>query len=114
MPVKQPVTDAPLKPQFFLVLLSLAEGPSHGYRIKKAVEERGVRLDPGSLYRVIARLLEEELIAEHPHPDDEDPRRRTYTLTERGRATLVGEANRMAGLVDAVRGAKALRRPRHA
>lgn len=114
MPARRPVADPPLKPQFFLVLLSLADGPSHGYRIKKAVEDRGVQLDPGSLYRVIARLLDEDLIVEQPGDEDDDPRRRLYTLTASGRATLIAEADRMAGLVDAVRSARALRRPRHA
>ena len=115
MPAKRPITDAPLKPQFFLVLLALADGPSHGYRIKQIVEERGgLRLDPGSLYRLIARLLDEDLIGEHGGHAGDDPRRRTYDLTERGRVTLLAETARMADLVDAVREKKTLRRPRFA
>ena len=116
MPAKRPIADAPLKPQFFLVLLALADGPSHGYRIKQIVEARGgLRLDPGSLYRLIARLLEEDLINEHAHAHGgDDPRRRTYDLTERGRLTLLAETARMADLVDAVREKKTLRRPRFA
>jgi len=115
MPAKLPVADSPLKPHVFLILLALADGPAHGYRIKQTVEERGgVRLDPGSLYRLIARLLDEELIAGHSPDPDADPRRRPYALTGRGRATLLAETDRLADLVGAVRRSKLLRRPRHA
>jgi DNA-binding PadR family transcriptional regulator len=115
MPAKRPIADAPLKPHFFLVLLALADGPSHGYRIKQIVEARGgLRLDPGSLYRLIARLLEEGLIGEHAGHAADDPRRRTYELTDRGRGTLLAETARMADLVAAVREKKTLRRPRFA
>ena len=47
------------------VLLALGEGPSHGYAIGKAIEERsGGRLDPttGALYQVLRRLTEQGFI----------------------------------------------------
>ena len=48
----------PLAPRDLLILVVLAEGPSHGYGLIKAVEERseaGVLLDPANLYRVLRR-----------------------------------------------------------
>ena len=105
-PRSQPADASPLKPHCFLVLLSIAEQPSHGYAIKQDVERRGgVRLDPGSLYRLIARMLDDGLIQEVDDPSGaaHDPRRRYYAVTPQGRRALVAEADRMAGLVDHVR-----------
>jgi DNA-binding PadR family transcriptional regulator len=96
----------PLKPQHLLVLLALARGPVHGYEIKKELERTGgLRLDPGSLYRLIARLVTEGLIVNAAHADSEsaDPRRRHYELTRRGRETLRAETERLAQFVNAVR-----------
>jgi len=100
-------TAAPLKPHIFLILMSLVEGQAHGYEIRKDVERRSegsVRLDPGTLYRHIGRLLDEALIEESDQrPDDDDARRRYYALTDEGIAAVEAEAERMASLVDAVR-----------
>ena len=85
----------------FHVLLSLAGGALHGYAIAERVAaESGGTLRPraGSLYRVIARLISEGLVAESegeadvPHPG---LARRYYTLTAAGRRTLGEEAGRM-------------------
>ncbi len=103
-PRKQTLRDAPLKPQYFLVLLAVAEQPAHGYAIKQEVERRsGARIDPGSLYRVIARMLEEALIEDIEDPSGADARRRCYRITAHGRRILTAEADRMASLVDTVR-----------
>jgi hypothetical protein len=51
----------PLKPADFHILLTLADGPRHGYGIMKDVESESggdVRLEIGSLYRLLARMLE--------------------------------------------------------
>ena len=101
----------PLKPQHLLVLLALARGPVHGYEIKKELERTaGLRLDPGSLYRLIARLVDEGLIASAAHADSEsaDRRRRHYELTRLGRETLRAETERLARFVDTVRAVGAL------
>jgi DNA-binding PadR family transcriptional regulator len=74
-----------------LVLASLAEGPKHGYAITRDVEQLAdVRLGPGTLYGVLARLEEKGLIKALPAED----RRRPYRLTAAGRAAL-GEQLRM-------------------
>lgn len=69
-----------------LVMASLAEGSKHGYAIIQDVEATtGVRLGPGTLYGVLSRLEQRELIEPL---DSGDPRRRPYQLTRRGSAVL--------------------------
>ena len=90
----------------FHILLALGEGPSHGYAIGKDVEERsGGHLDPttGALYQVLRRLSEDGLIAKATGPDETDPRRKYFELTERGRQAAGAEAQRLDALVRAAR-----------
>jgi DNA-binding PadR family transcriptional regulator len=97
----------PLKPADIYILLTLSEGPRHGYGIMKEVERESageVRLEIGSLYRLLARLLADGLLA----MDDAEGRRRNYKLTPFGRRVLKAEAQRLAGLVDLIRGRKLL------
>jgi DNA-binding PadR family transcriptional regulator len=63
-----------------------------------------VRLEIGSLYRLLGRLLTEELLEDA----DGDQRRRYYRLSRLGRRMLKAEAERLAGLVDLVRARKLL------
>jgi DNA-binding PadR family transcriptional regulator len=106
-PSRQSLTQLPLPPQIYLILLALADGDAHGYQIRKTVIERSdgtVRLDPGSLYRLIGRLLDDKLVVEAPRPAaDDDPRRRYYRLTRDGRRVLLEETDRLAALVALVR-----------
>ena len=94
----------PLKARTFHVLLALRSGPQHGYGIKKQVKERTggrVDLDPGGLYRLVARLEDDGLVGPSPAPeteDSDDPRRRYYALTELGEAVLSAEARRLTEL----------------
>ena len=112
-PTKQSLTALPLPPAIYLILLALSDGEAHGYRIRTAVIERSgglVTLDPGSLYRHIARLVDDGVIAESPARPraEDDERRRYYRLTPLGRRLLTAETERMATLVAAAR-AKAKR-----
>ena len=98
----------PLTPAAFHVLLALADGPKHGYLILKDVEDRtggDVRLSTGTLYGLIKRFLDDELIIE-TRADDE--RRRPYKLTARGREVAEAEAARLEKMVRAARGLKLL------
>jgi DNA-binding PadR family transcriptional regulator len=108
------LADTPLPSPVFLILLVLADGDAHGYAIRKAIAARtsgAVSLDPGSLYRLIARLFDQNLIAEAGSTSD--ARRRIYKLTRLGRRVLEAEADRMATLASYVR-TRARRRPREA
>ena len=86
------------------VLLALAGGPLHGYAVKQRVEdESDGSLTPqaGSLYRVIARLIDSGLVAETdpmgPVPAHPGLSRRYYALTAAGRRSLAAEARRLKG-----------------
>jgi DNA-binding PadR family transcriptional regulator len=105
---RDPSPFLPLTPAAFHVLIALADGPKHGYLIIKDVEERtsgDVRLSTGTLYGLIKRFLDEELIIE-TRPDDD--RRRPYKLTARGREVAQAEAERLERMVRAARGVKLL------
>ena len=99
-----PGIHLPLTPLDFHLLLVLAEGDLHGYGIMKAVETQSAgRLKPeiGSLYRMIARLMTNGLIAEAPprgeakRRDGPGKARRYYRITPTGRAVAGAEAARL-------------------
>ena len=103
---RDPSPFLPLTPAAFHVLLALAEGPKHGYLILKDVEERTageVRLSTGTLYGLIRRFLDDELIVELAPAAADDERRRPYKLTPLGRDVASGEAARLERLVSAAR-----------
>jgi DNA-binding PadR family transcriptional regulator len=89
-----------------MILLAFADGPAHGYEVRKraeALSRNTIKLDAGSLYRSIAHLLDNGLIEEmEPKTEVEttDSRRRYYALTARGRDLAAAEAQRLAGLVE--------------
>jgi DNA-binding PadR family transcriptional regulator len=98
---RDPAPYLPLTPAMFHVLVALADGDKHGYAILKDVRRRTddrVRLSAGTLYAVIKRLLDDDMIAEsdeRPDPALDDERRRYYRLTGFGREVAVAEAERM-------------------
>lgn len=97
-------SNPPLRPADFHILLALAEAPCHGYGLMKKVEEESageVRLELGSLYRLLGRMLDEGLIAEAPK--DVDPRRRYYQITVLGSRVLKANAYRLASLMNLIR-----------
>ena len=103
---RDPTPFLPLTPAAFHVLLALADGPKHGYLILKDVEERTngeVRLSTGTLYGLIGRFLDDELILELAPAAGDDERRRPYRLTPLGRDVASAEAARLERLVSAAR-----------
>lgn len=103
MPRNDPDDLLPLKPKPFLLLLALEqEGPLHGYAIKKSMHEQSggtVSMDPGGLYRLIARLERDGLVERVPRPaHDTDERRQYLDLTARGHEVVAAEAARIASL----------------
>lgn len=100
----------------FLVLLALDRAPLYGYAIRKRVLELSggsVELEPGGLYRLMAALERDALIAPTDPPEgseDEDSRRRYYALTADGRRALAEEAVRLQELVERSEVRRVLRR----
>ena len=73
------------------LLAVLASQPSHGYDLRRAVEELSgglVCIDPGGMYRVLRRLEEEGFVASTWSEGDHGPQRRRYELTDEGRSLL--------------------------
>jgi DNA-binding PadR family transcriptional regulator len=114
MPFRSSAALLPLTPLDFEILLSLSDGDRHGYAILQAVGERLGGLMPlrtGTLYRGLARLLDEGLIdevASRLSAADDDKRRRYYRITPHGRQIARSEAARLADQVKAARKRKLL------
>jgi DNA-binding PadR family transcriptional regulator len=107
----------PLTPATFHILLTVAQGPAHGYRIKRDVEERtdgAVQLDAGTLYAGIGRMVREGLIEETEPPEDAgtlepSSRWRFYDITDIGSDVLEREIVRLEADLRAARAV--VRRP---
>jgi DNA-binding PadR family transcriptional regulator len=106
---QDPASLLPLPPVTFHILVALSGGDRHGYAILQDVEARTggeLRIQPGTLYRSIQRMLEQGLIAEsRVRPDEDDERRRYYLLTPFGREVAEAEARRLAQMVRLARAA---------
>lgn len=94
----------PLPPATFHILLALSAGERHGYAIILDVEartNRELRLSAGTLYRSLARMVEQGLIVEvdarRTRADDE--RRRYYRITTFGTTVARAETARLTELV---------------
>jgi DNA-binding PadR family transcriptional regulator len=80
-----------------LILVSLSDGPKHGYAIMTDVEAgTGRPMGPGTLYAALARLEERGLI-EALAPVD---RRRPYRLTAVGASVLADQLRGLAEFAD--------------
>jgi DNA-binding PadR family transcriptional regulator len=87
------------------ILSLLAEGPSNGYGLIKAVAEKtgGVwRPSPGAVYPTLQQLVDEELIA-----STGDGRRTEFELTDAGRAYVAEHADGLAKAWEATAGTSA-------
>ena len=79
-----------------LILISLADGPKHGYAIMEDARTVGrQKIGPGPLYAALARLEQRGLI--EPVPSDD--RRQPYRLTPGGTAALHEHLATMQSLV---------------
>jgi DNA-binding PadR family transcriptional regulator len=100
----------PLPLATFHILLALSVGERHGYAIIQDIETSTggeLRLSAGTLYRSMARMVEQGLITEvaRRRSLSDDERRRYYRITALGTAVARAE---MARLSDLVRLAKSI------
>ena len=94
----------PLPPATFHILLAVASEDRHGYAIIQDVETRTngeLRMSAGTLYRSIARMVEQGLIVEvaKRRTAADDERRRYYRITAFGTAAARAEMRRLTQLV---------------
>jgi DNA-binding PadR family transcriptional regulator len=98
----------PLRGVEFHILLSLAAGERHGYGIIQDIAARGEGTVPdvGTMYRALARMVENGLIeasSRRPAADSDDERRNYYRITSAGLRVARAEARRLEALMRAAR-----------
>jgi DNA-binding PadR family transcriptional regulator len=94
----------PLPPATFHILLAVASEDRHGYAIIQDVATRTdgeLRMSAGTLYRSIARMVEQGLLVEvaKRRTAADDERRRYYHITGFGTAVARAEMRRLTQLV---------------
>src|SRR5438094_10480169 len=88
----------PLPTAAFHILVALADGDRHGYAIMQDVAAGTggrLKLNPGTLYTTMRRLLDQGLVIkldERPDPEDDGERRRCDRWTDMGREVAKAEA----------------------
>ena len=109
MPFRPPDALLPLTPISFEILLALLTDDRHGYAILQLVQARlrsHLPMRTGTIYRALARLVDEGLIVAAPvtkRGADANERRRYYRITPQGRRIAKAEAERLADQVAAAR-----------
>ena len=89
----------PLTEPMYYVLMSFLRREMCGTEITEVVDRKTkgrVHLGPGTLYTLLARFQDEEMIAE----TSVDGRKRTYKLTDKGRAAFEEELARLRACVN--------------
>ena len=93
-----------------LILKTLSWGPQHGYSIARWIQhttDDALRLEEGSLYPALRRLIQRRLVRGQWGASENNRRAKYYELTDRGRATLTAESSSWLSYAEAV--AKVLR-----
>ena len=72
------------------LLVLVADGPTHGYELLERLPELigDDRVDVGNVYRALRAFEDEGLVVSEWRGDLPGPTKRTYTLTDEGRAVL--------------------------
>jgi PadR family transcriptional regulator PadR len=88
-----------------LILQSLRRGPAHGHAIMQAIERRSgsvLRVEQGSLYPALHRLIKRGWIAFEPGTSENNRRAKYYRLTARGLKRLAVETSNWEKLAAAI------------
>src|SRR5579863_3679501 len=96
-------SQGPLSEPVLLILMSLAERPSHGYALLRDIETLSggrVRLSTGTLYGALRRLLEDGWIERFAQVDTSRDKQ-AYRVTAAGRRQLRTELDRLKQLTRA-------------
>ncbi|KGK86823.1 PadR family transcriptional regulator [Desulfosporosinus sp. HMP52] len=87
----------PMTEAMYYILLALMN-PNHGYQLMAAIEQVSngrIKMGPGTLYGVLTRLQKDNLI----EILSDDGRRKTYAITEEGRAALKADYERLKDMI---------------
>jgi PadR family transcriptional regulator, regulatory protein PadR len=90
-----------------LILRTLLWGPTHGHGIAKSIErmsEDALKVEHGSLYPALQRLLQEGWITAEWGVSKNKQRAKYYRLTKTGRRKLTAETSRWERFVRAISG----------
>lgn len=91
-------SGSPMTEPMYYILLALMN-PNHGYQLMAAIEgvSKGrIKMGPGTLYGVLTRLQKDRFI----RILNDDGRRKTYAITEDGKAALKAEYKRLKDMID--------------
>jgi PadR family transcriptional regulator len=81
-----------VRPRNWLVpvtLMLLRQCASHGYELMERAVELGFQtINPGTIYRTLRKMEQDELCASHWETADGRPPRRLYSITDAGEAHL--------------------------
>ena len=98
-------TDMPPGTLYLLILKTLSAGPLHGYGIAqhiKRLSEEVLRVEEGSLYPALQRMLLKGWVTSEWVPAGPKRRARVYRLTPLGRKQLAAEVSTFTRVVEAV------------
>ncbi|WP_371498605.1 PadR family transcriptional regulator [Kitasatospora sp. NBC_00374] len=109
------MTERSIQEPTLLLLTALADAPRHGYALIQeiaAISGGRVRMRAGTLYGALDRLLGQGLIRVESDEVVEGRARRTYALSDSGRAVLATEAERLRAVAAEAERRLAVVRPR--
>jgi len=104
-PNEQKRTDIPPGTLYLLILKTLSAGPLHGYGIAqhiKRLSEEVLRVEEGSLYPALQRMLVKGWVTSEWVPAGPKRRARVYRLTPQGRKQLAAEVSTFTRVMDAI------------
>ncbi|MHB8719575.1 MAG: PadR family transcriptional regulator [Candidatus Dormibacteria bacterium] len=104
-PPDDPAAPHPaLQPRNYLrpcLLLVIGEEPAYGYELRDRLEPLAPgHWDPGTVYRTLNVMEEDELVHSTWERSMEGPRRRRYEITDKGRGVLDSWARELCGMRD--------------
>src|SRR5262245_27326207 len=88
-----------------LILRTLVFGPAHGHAIARAIEQGSdavLRIEHGSLYPALHRLVKQGLIVGSHGPSENNRHAKFYSLTAKGRLRLTEESSKWERLAAAI------------
>lgn len=90
-------SGGPMTEAMYYILVALMS-PNHGYQLMATIEQVShgrITMGPGTMYGVLTRLQKDKLI----EILSDDGRRKTYAITEDGRASLEAEYKRLKDMI---------------